>query len=441
MNGMSALALLTACTYGGAAPGGEGDDEIATTRQPYTVVGQGSINTGYWSLLSTYQGPYDKDSDALDDWEELSVADAFRPYLKFDDSEHARQGFEPITIFQVRPLENRTDTATVRIKYIFLFKDDGGYGPSSWCDNSHPGDNDNMFVDITSTDGGYTWSLDRVNVGADEWPTNDNLERYDSTHPVVYMSGSKHHQYLNTYYDGKNSAYSSYACNDDVNGLGAQFLPDVNSVGTLSYIGNNVGEPEAHPTNYFIDNLGAYFPNQSVWGEQDFYGSDAGPNWKKINTFPKPPDNGPLSNFMWSSSVSEETNPAYCGKQYMMGGVYFSGSYSDNTQLYCVNRSAQNTATGSRTSSWTTWFSDESPNSRQCPSDTWLSGMRCRGSYCDDVQLLCTQFVGKTGSNCSWTSAYSDESGVKQFPSGYFAKGARCTGSYCDNMSFYVCQP
>lgn len=438
------LVGITACASGA----GDIDEDfgaIAASRQPYTVVGQGAINTGYWSLLTTYQGAYDKDADALDDWEELSLADGFRPYLKFDDSEHARQSFEPITIFQVRPLENRTDSQTVRIKYVFLFKLDGGYGPSSWCDDSHPGDNDNMFVDVTSTDGGYTWALARVNVGADEWPTNDTVEIYDYTHPVVYMSGSKHHQYLNTYYDGRDSAYSDVSywddCDDDVNGRGAQLLTDVRSVGGLSYIGNNVGEPEAHPTGYFIDDLSAYFPGQSVWGTQDFYGSVPGPNWKKINTFPKPPDNGPLSSPMWSIGVSEETNPAYCAKQFMMGGVYFSGSYSDNAYLYCIDQSAQNTATGTRYSSWTSWFSEESPNSRECTGDSWLTGIRCRGNYCDDVQLLCTQFIGKNGSNCSWTAAYSEESGVKLFPSGYFAKGARCTGSNCDNMSFYVCQP
>ncbi|HEY5958460.1 MAG TPA: hypothetical protein VIV60_17975 [Polyangiaceae bacterium] len=435
---------LTACAAGVGDTGDGSNEATATARQPYSIVGQGTMNTGYWSLLTTYQGPYDADSDGLDDWEELSVADAFRPYVKFDDSEHARQWFEPITIFQVRPLEHRVDTQTVRIKYIFLFKDDGGYGPSSSCDDSHPGDNDNMFVDITSTDGGYTWTLERVNVGTDEWPTEGSLEIHEQTHPVVYLSGSKHHQYLNTYYDGRDSAYSDVPlwddCDEDVNGLGAQFLTDVRSVGSLSYIGNNVGEPEAHPTNYFIDDLSAYFPDQSVWGSQDFYGESAGPNWKKINTFPKPPDNGPLSSNSWSIGVSEETNPAYCAKQYMMGGVYFSGSYSDSTYLYCIDRSAQNTATGNRYSTWLPWFSEESPNSQQCPGDTWVSGMRCRGSYCDDVQLLCTQFIGKFGSNCSWTAAYSEESGARFFPSGYFAKGARCTGSYCDNMSFYLCQ-
>jgi hypothetical protein len=36
--------------------------------------------------------------------------------------------------------------------------------------------------------------------------------------------------------------------------------------------------------------------------------------------------------------------------------------------------------------------------------------------------------------------AISEEGAELIFPAGYYAAGLRCTGSYCDNVAFYVCQ-
>lgn len=70
-----------------------------------------------------------------------------------------------------------------------------------------------------------------------------------------------------------------------------------------------------------------------------------------------------------------------------------------------------------------------------------MTGLGCRGRYCDDVSLLCTQFRNVNERDCHWTGWISEEGGGKlRFGSGYFARGLDCRGSYCDNKRFYVCK-
>jgi hypothetical protein len=59
------------------------------------------------------------------------------------------------------------------------------------------------------------------------------------------MAAHKHHQYFSTSNDEKDSPYSDYGCNDDVNGKGARILPSLVSP-FPDKRPNNVGEPELH---------------------------------------------------------------------------------------------------------------------------------------------------------------------------------------------------
>jgi hypothetical protein len=224
----------------------------------------------------------DRDRDCLVDSMENALADAFRPYCIFDSDEGARQSFEPVTLFQVRPLDIQASNARIKMKWVFLFRNDGGYGPSSWCGDSHGGDNDDAFYELTSNDAGTTWALVRVGLSFKglEWPTNSRLGVYAPTHPIIYMSGHKHHEYFTKDWNHQDSLYSGYGCNEDVNGQGAGVLVDLQSLRRGRY--NNVGEPEHHPTPPFVNDLGHYYPGFTAWGGEDFF--EVGPISAKLMT-------------------------------------------------------------------------------------------------------------------------------------------------------------
>jgi hypothetical protein len=258
----------------------------------------------------------DRDGDKLKDDLENQLANGFRPYFKFDDAETARRPFEPITLFQVRPMgctgSGCSGKTEVWIRWAFMFQWDGGYGPDSYCYDDHMGDNDKATYIFTSSEGGYSWELTEISVGGGgetslRWPQGYqkpaymgprvvpaliqvNLEIFDAHHPVIYMSAHKHHMYFDTSYDHKDSYYSSVPinpCNDDVNGKGAAFLSDLHSVfGDHRY--NNVGEPGKHQSEHFVNCMTQFpatvigrvvdvgdkecnYDYYSAWGASNFY--------------------------------------------------------------------------------------------------------------------------------------------------------------------------
>ena len=219
----------------------------------------------------------DLDHDALVDSLEGFIAYKFRPLFIFDSDEGARLSGEPVTIFQVHPVDIRKEMPLkISIKWVFLFRYDGGYGPDSDCSDSHDGDNDDVQYDLVSYDG-ITWSVVKIKLSFKglEWPTNSNLEIYSSSHPVIYFSAHKHHEYFNTNWDHQDSLYSDWGCNDDVNGQGAQVLSDVDSLEVEAGFYNNVGEPGTgdiyHPTSRFVNDFSPYYPGYGAWDDNDFY--------------------------------------------------------------------------------------------------------------------------------------------------------------------------
>jgi hypothetical protein len=267
------------------APNGQGyfwyekttGPEIVTRPNLYVNIGR-SIFMGGGDA-----GSLDKDGDCLVDAYENLLAQWFRPEAVFDSSEHARQSFEPVTLYRVYPISS----SQVHVRYEFVMAQDGGYGPSSWCiwpfNDTHPGDTDNADYDLYSSDGGYSWWVGRIalsDAGAINWPGASRLEVYNITYPIIYMSGSKHHEYLTRDNDEQDSAYSSGGCNDDIDGKGARVLVAPVNSGMVS---NNVGETiatgegapypagEYHTTSTFASTL-PMFPNYGVWDGQAFEG-------------------------------------------------------------------------------------------------------------------------------------------------------------------------
>jgi hypothetical protein len=240
----------------------------------------------------------DQDHDWLKDDLEGKLAEHFKPYYQFDSAESHRRPVEPVTLFQVRPVDctgvGCAGKTKVKIRWAWLFRKDGGYGPSSWCSDSHDGDNSTGDYELDSADGGLTWTLRRIFKGKKllfkdielpliEWTTESvlKLEVHDYSHPIIYMSAHKHHEHLSNAGNHRDSPHSGWGCNDDVDGNGDYVVPDLHShFGDSRF--NNVGEPgdENHPPAHFVNEFTtSEFPGESAWGKDKFY--DVPSNAKK----------------------------------------------------------------------------------------------------------------------------------------------------------------
>lgn len=237
-------------------------------------------------------GDRDRDRDGLRDDFEYRLALEYLPVLVFDSSENHRRGNEPVTLFQVRAAgcigEGCPHGAggELLLRYVFLFQTDGGYGPSSDCKDAHNGDNQGVDIWLRSADG-RTWDISRIDNSAfhTSRPT-DSPVGTEERHVAIFMSAHKHHQYFGTSNDEKNSVYSKYGCNDDVNGRGARIIPPIESeicqkvsvngqIGHVacSRIPHNAGEPEAHAAPHFVNDLDSFgFHGESAWSDRPFKG-------------------------------------------------------------------------------------------------------------------------------------------------------------------------
>lgn len=220
----------------------------------------------------------DRDRDGLIDEAEGELADACRPYLRFDSDEKARAVFEPVTLFQVRPVDLRAPgNFRIKVVWAFLYRQNGGYGPDSWCGGGHAGDITTAGYELSSQDGGVSWSIVAITLGQKEnliWRSGAaGLETYGA-HPVLFVSAGRHNLYFSKDYDHRGSRYSFWGCREDVNGQGVLVMPDLASVWGDTF--NNVGEPESHPGPPFINSLDKIYAGQSVWETQNFYSRAAG---------------------------------------------------------------------------------------------------------------------------------------------------------------------
>ena len=219
----------------------------------------------------------DRDRDGLIDGMEAELADACRPYARFDSDESARAEYEPVTLFQVRPLDLRSpDNLAIAITWAFLYREDLGYGPGSWCGGAHAGDIATARYELFSKDGGKTWTMAVIRLGRKDplvWRQNTLLETYGA-HPVLSISAGNHNPYFSAAYDGQDSPYSFWGCNENVNGRGALVMPDLKSV--WGDVFNNVGEPDFHPGPPFINSLESIYDGQSAWQDQNFFSHKAG---------------------------------------------------------------------------------------------------------------------------------------------------------------------
>lgn len=80
-------------------------------------------------------------------------------------------------------------------------------------------------------------------------------------------------------------------------------------------------------------------------------------------------------------------------------------------------------------------LSCEDPNHPQI--NYFITGFKCMGKNCDNIQIQCTAYsrVARSQRNDSDTF-FSEEQGRKVLPSGYYPTRVYCRGDYCDDMKF-----
>jgi hypothetical protein len=152
----------------------------------------------------------------------------------------------------------------------------------------------------------------------------------------------------------------------------------------------------------------------------------------------------------WTPFVSEEqAQGTTCGEDgNFVTAAKCRGDNCDDMSLYCSPSPAGLTTTPAN---WTTFISEEAPTkSLTCDSNSSaigdlaissvIDGIRATGSYADNVSVHCANLPsGHQLSACEWTPYFSEEAGTQVFPAGKVAAGIRCRGSYCDDLSYFVC--
>lgn len=157
------------------------------------------------------------------------------------------------------------------------------------------------------------------------------------------------------------------------------------------------------------------------------------------------------------SPVSEETEPAFCPSGWAATGIRCTGSYCDNITLSCTRYTQTPATTHRAPHRWSSkWISEEALSDSesgwsiaQGDPNSFITGIRCSGSYCDNVQVDLDASDLPVGGACAEPEWVSEESGAewegtngwRSCPQGQFLRALRCRGDYCDDMQLMCCNP
>ena len=87
-------------------------------------------------------------------------------------------------------------------------------------------------------------------------------------------------------------------------------------------------------------------------------------------------------------------------------------------------------------SQFTDWFSEEYPSRQICPAGYVVTGIKCSGEYCDNMQLKCSAIPGMVLSGLVHDTPFFSEEGTNFYKNdGQAIVGMSCSGRYCDNIS------
>lgn len=90
---------------------------------------------------------------------------------------------------------------------------------------------------------------------------------------------------------------------------------------------------------------------------------------------------------------------------------------------------------------WSNWFSEENPN-QAVNASGFVSGLACHGKYCDNIRLefLWSPYLRNSG-DCYWTDYFSEEfRGYMGCQSNSYVSGIQCRGAYCDDIRIRCCR-
>jgi len=145
--------------------------------------------------------------------------------------------------------------------------------------------------------------------------------------------------------------------------------------------------------------------------------------------------------------TDEAGTPGICRSHFAVTGVRCRGAFCDDVAIFCSRFAPEKTSAGDVNAlstddrgAWSAWFSEEEGQPRPGSSQTGLvSGIQCQGSYCDSMKLRWHSPTVRASGPCYNTPAVSDEDRAAHCRAGYFVRNMTCTGRFCDNISLQCC--
>ena len=141
--------------------------------------------------------------------------------------------------------------------------------------------------------------------------------------------------------------------------------------------------------------------------------------------------------------AATEFCPEEEGGQTFLSGIYCEGSKCNNLRLQCYKTSTRvygaDVVVDPDPGMWTSFFSNEF-GLMNCDSQKVITGIQCKGSYCDNLSLECKRINKVINyANCDETEEFSNKEGSGFIPQGKFPVGIRCSGERCSNKTIRYC--
>ncbi len=150
----------------------------------------------------------------------------------------------------------------------------------------------------------------------------------------------------------------------------------------------------------------------------------------------------------WTDKTSEEDryNPISCGNK-GMSGMRCRGGYCDNIELYCSRRRF-----GNAERQWSRWlWNSQFRDHHRCPRGMLITGVACRDFWCGKISVECTRLatrytryrrtIYRITDDCQTTDWLSEEgSGEMLFPRNWFPTEIEISGTYNDDKKFHICR-
>lgn len=165
-------------------------------------------------------------------------------------------------------------------------------------------------------------------------------------------------------------------------------------------------------------------PSKTTWGDNYFCYSTSGVK---------------LPHTYMTDRFSEEGIAGQlCDYRYAVKGIHCSGRYCDNKRLLCYPYVSAFDLEAEY--NWAPSISEERPNSYYSQNE-FLSGLRCRGRYCDNVSMEFMSTPALQNTNQCYDKAYisEEQGGTMCNNENEFVAGLKCQGRYCDNLSLRCC--